>query len=204
MGTGDGITQIRGTGVPVEGDDIDTDRIIPARYLKEITFTNMGRYAFFDERFDESGKARPHPMNDPGFDGAAILVVNKNFGCGSSREHAPQAIIRRGIRAIIGESFAEIFAGNCMVLGVPTVTAGEGEVRDLMASIRETPKMELCVDLPEKRVSYNGKKIAVRISDVVWSALTEGTWDSTRLMLANLDLVRQTAQRIPYLADDRK
>ncbi len=193
------ITEISGTGIPVEGNDIDTDRIIPARYLKEITFTNMGKYAFYDERHDSKGELRPHPFNDHKYDGAKILIVNKNFGCGSSREHAPQAILRHGIKAVVGESFAEIFAGNCTMLGAPTVTMDEREVIDLMAAVRANPGTSIRLSLVHRTVTYSGKTVPIHIADVVQKALTEGTWDSTRLMLENMEKVRTTAGRIPYL-----
>src|SRR5512134_255490 len=131
------ITRVSGTAVPIRGNDIDTDRIIPARYLKEVTFARMGGYPFFDERFDASGKKKDHPLNDPEYQGASILFVNKNFGCGSSREHAPQALYRFGIQAIVGESFAAIFAGNCTIMGLPTVTAGPNEVDLMMKTVAE-------------------------------------------------------------------
>ncbi|OGH63885.1 MAG: hypothetical protein A3I06_06255, partial [Candidatus Lindowbacteria bacterium RIFCSPLOWO2_02_FULL_62_12] len=187
------------TGICVEGNDIDTDRIIPARFMKEITFANMGRYAFYDQRFDERGAAKPHPFNDPRFQGARLLIVNKNFGCGSSREHAPQALMRSGIRAVLGESFAEIFAGNCTAMGVPTVTASESEIADLMAAVRQTPALGLRLSLADRTLSYHTKRVPVCLSDVVRRAFLEGTWDSTSLMLANLDQVRRTAGRLAYL-----
>ena len=115
------ITKVSGTGVPVPGNDIDTDRIIPARHLKEITFANMGKYPFYDERFDEAGKSKDHPFDNPAYQGASVLLVNQNFGCGSSRVHAPQSLMRWGVKAVVGESFAEIFAGNCTMLGIPLV-----------------------------------------------------------------------------------
>src|SRR5437870_13433395 len=125
------IIQVVGRAIAVRGNDIDTDRIIPARYLKEITFTRMGEYPFFDERFDSSGKRKLHPFNDPRFKGASILFVNKNFGCGSSREHAPQALYRCGIKAIVGESFAAVFAGNCVMMGLPAATGSSPELAEL-------------------------------------------------------------------------
>ena len=136
------ITKVTGTAVPIKGNDIDTDRIIPARYLKEVTFARMGDYPFFDERFDASGKKKDHPLNDPEYKGASLLFVNKNFGCGSSREHAPQALYRFGIQAIVGESFAAIFAGNCTIMGVPTVTVSAKEMEQLMKSVEENPRTE--------------------------------------------------------------
>ena len=128
------IARIAGRGMPVRGDDIDTDRIIPARYLREITFERLGPHAFEDERRALNGA---HPMDDPRFADAGVLVVNKNFGCGSSREHAPQALLRRGIRAIVGESFAEIFFGNCVAIGLPCVTMTPEHVESLQALLDE-------------------------------------------------------------------
>ncbi|MGN6732176.1 MAG: 3-isopropylmalate dehydratase small subunit, partial [Candidatus Binatia bacterium] len=148
------ITRISGTAVPIRGNDIDTDRIIPARYLKEPTFARMGEYPFFDERFDTAKKKKDHPFNDPEYEGASVLFVNKNFGCGSSREHAPQALYRFGIQAIVGESFAAIFAGNCTMMGLPTVTVGAKEIEQLMKSVEDNPRTEYTVDLEQKTISY--------------------------------------------------
>lgn len=194
------ITRVQGTAVPLRGNDIDTDRIIPARYLKEVTFARMGEYPFFDERYDAAGRKKDHPFNDPEYRGAAILFVNKNFGCGSSREHAPQALHRFGIKAIVGESFAAIFAGNCTMMGVPTVTVSAGEVQQLMKSVEENPRTQYTVDLESKTLSYDDKKIAIDLPDTYRRALTTGSWDSTALLRANLEQVKKTAARLPYLA----
>jgi 3-isopropylmalate/(R)-2-methylmalate dehydratase small subunit len=193
------ITKISGTAVPIRGNDIDTDRIIPARYLKEVTFARMGEYPFFDERYDASGKKKDHPFNDPEYKGAAILFVNKNFGCGSSREHAPQALYRFGIQAIVGESFAAIFAGNCTIMGVPTVTVGAKEIEQLMKGVADNPRTEYTVDLESKTISYAGQKIAVDLPETYRTALTTGSWDSTTLLRANLDQVKNTAAKLPYM-----
>src|SRR5919197_6455079 len=139
------ITQVSGTAVPIRGNDIDTDRIIPARYLKEVTFARMGDYPFFDERFDPSGNKKDHPFNDPEYKGASILFVNKNFGCGSSREHAPQALYRFGINAIVGESFAAIFAGNCTMMGLPAVTVSHAEIETMMKTVENDPQTRFMV-----------------------------------------------------------
>jgi 3-isopropylmalate/(R)-2-methylmalate dehydratase small subunit len=194
------ITRVQGTAVPLRGNDIDTDRIIPARYLKEVTFARMGEYPFFDERYDAAGRKKDHPFNDPEYRGAAILFVNKNFGCGSSREHAPQALHRFGIKAIVGESFAAIFAGNCTMMGVPTVTVSAGEIQQLMKSVEENPRTQYTVDLESKTLSYDDKKIAIDLPDTYRRALTTGSWDSTALLRANLEQVKKTAARLPYLA----
>src|SRR4051812_13623983 len=134
------IEKISGRAVPVVGDAIDTDRIIPARYLKEITFTNMGAYPFYDERYDSDGKLKPHAFNEPRYQGSSLLFVNGNFGCGSSREHAPQSLMRWGIKAMVGESSAEIFAGNCVMLGIPAVTVTPAEAAQLQARAHEDPQ----------------------------------------------------------------
>lgn len=194
------IVKISGTAMPIRGNDIDTDRIIPARYLKEVTFARMGEYPFFDERFDSSGKKKDHPFNDPEYRGASILFVNKNFGCGSSREHAPQAIYRFGIKAIVGESFAAIFAGNCTMMGLPAVVVGAKEIDQLMKSVEENPRTQYHVDLATKTLSYGDIKIAIDLPETYRTALTEGSWDSTALLRANLDQVKKTAAKLPYMS----
>lgn len=193
------ITKISGTAVPIHGNDIDTDRIIPARYLKEVTFARMGEYPFFDERFDASGKKKDHPFNDSEYKGASLLFVNKNFGCGSSREHAPQALYRFGIQAIVGESFAAIFAGNCTMMGVPAVVVGAKEIEQLMKSVEEDPRTEYSVDLENKTLSYGQQKIAIDLPETYRIALTAGSWNSTALLHANLDQVKKTAAKLPYM-----
>ena len=193
------ITAISGTAVPIRGNDIDTDRIIPARYLKEPTFARMGNYPFFDERFDSSGKKKDHPLNDPEYRGASLLFVNKNFGCGSSREHAPQALYRFGIKAIVGESFAAIFAGNCTMMGLPAVVVGAKEIDQLIKSVEENPRTEYTVDLEKKTISYGNQKLPFDIPETYRTALTQGYWDSTALLRANLDQVKLTAAKLPYM-----
>jgi 3-isopropylmalate/(R)-2-methylmalate dehydratase small subunit len=193
------ITAISGTAVPIRGNDIDTDRIIPARYLKEPTFARMGNYPFFDERFDSSGKKKDHPLNDPEYRGASLLFVNKNFGCGSSREHAPQALYRFGIKAIVGESFAAIFAGNCTMMGLPAVVVGAKEIDQLIKSVEENPRTEYTVDLEKKTISYGNQKLPFDMPESYRTALTQGYWDSTALLRANLDQVKLTAAKLPYM-----
>ncbi|HEY1236013.1 MAG TPA: 3-isopropylmalate dehydratase small subunit [Candidatus Binatia bacterium] len=194
------ITAISGTAVPIRGNDIDTDRIIPARYLKEPTFARMGDYPFFDERFDESGKKKDHPLNDPEYRGASILFVNKNFGCGSSREHAPQALYRFGIKAIVGESFAAIFAGNCTMMSLPAVVVGPQEIDQLIKSVEENPRTEYSIDLESKTISYSNQKLHFDMPETYRTALTQGYWDSTALLRANLDQVKLTAAKLPYMS----
>jgi 3-isopropylmalate/(R)-2-methylmalate dehydratase small subunit len=193
------ITQVSGTAVPIRGNDIDTDRIIPARYLKEVTFARMGEYPFFDERFDASGRKKEHPFNNPHYKGASILFVNKNFGCGSSREHAPQALYRFGINAIVGESFAAIFAGNCTIMGVPAVTASAADIETLMKIVENGPRTQFIVDIEKKIITFETQQIAVDLPETYRSALISGSWDSTALLRANLDQVKKTAAKLPYI-----
>ena len=197
---------ITGRAVPVRGDDIDTDRIIPARYLKEITFSRMGDYPFFDERFNADGSKKPHPFNEERFQGATILLGNVNFGCGSSREHAPQALARwdnpkqPGIKAVVAESFAEIFAGNCVMLGIPAVTASKDEVAALMALAEQDPKTSFTLDLQSMTLTAGGKSVKVALPDSRRKALMEGTWDSTGLLQANADKVAALAKGLAYVS----
>jgi 3-isopropylmalate/(R)-2-methylmalate dehydratase small subunit len=193
------IIKISGTAVTIRGNDIDTDRIIPARYLKEVTFARMGDYPFFDERYDASGRKKDHPFNDPEYQGASILFVNKNFGCGSSREHAPQALYRFGIKAIVGESFAAIFAGNCTIMGLPTVTADHNEVDLLMKTVAENPRTQFTVDIEKKILTFGDRRIAVDLPETYRIALTAGSWESTGLLRANLEQVKKTAAKLPYI-----
>jgi len=194
------IKQVAGTGVPVRGNDIDTDRIIPARYLKEITFSNMGKYPFFDERFGEGGVPKGHPFDDPRFKGASVLLVNQNFGCGSSREHAPQSLMRWGVKAIVGESFAEIFAGNCTMLGIPVVTVAPDKAARLQSLVEKAPKTGITVDLDRKAVVVEGaESLPFTMPEPKRRALLSGTWDSTGLLLANASKTAATAAKLPYV-----
>ena len=198
-GPAEPVREVGGTGIPVRGNDIDTDQIIPARFMKVVTFDGLGQFAFFDLRFDEDDEPKEHPFNDERFREANVLVVNANFGCGSSREHAPQALQRWGIDAIIGESFASIFAGNCLALGIPTVTADEETIADLQDLIDERPDVELVVDVANETVTVDGETIAVDVDDAQRHALVEGVWDTTALMRANTDAVREVAESLPYV-----
>ena len=198
------ISRIEGTAVPVEGNDIDTDRIIPARYLKEITFTSMGNYPFYDERFDTDGNSKGHPFDDPRYQEACILLVNKNFGCGSSREHAPQALMRWGIKAIIGESFAEIFAGNCTMLGIPVLTTSAEHTQELMDQVKDSPSTPIIIDLERQEIRYGGgpepTRIGLEMPKSRLNALLHGTWDSTGILLSNAEKTRAVAERLPYIS----
>ena len=155
------VDRVEGTAVPVRGNDIDTDQIIPARFMKVVTFDGLGEFAFFDQRFDDEDDEKDHPFNEAQHQGADVMVVNANFGCGSSREHAPQALVRWGIDAIIGESFAEIFAGNCLALGVPTVTADPGTIRALQNWVAEHPNGQVEIDVAAETVTYGDRTVDV-------------------------------------------
>ena len=193
------VSQVQGPGVPVRGNDIDTDQIVPARFLKEVTFDNMGEYAFYDVRRDDDGSLNNHPFNR--YPNANILVVNENFGCGSSREHAPQALMRWGIDGLIGESFAEIFAGNCQALGLPTATADHETVEWIMEQVEADPALELTLDVETETVTVGDETVDVTINDSQREALLQGIWDTTALMKSYMDEVEQTAEAVPYLND---
>ncbi len=194
------ITEVGGTGVPIPGDDIDTDQILPARFMKEVTFDNMADYLFYDARRGENDEFNDHPLNR--FEGANIAVVNKNFGCGSSREHAPQAMMRWGVDGVVGESFAEIFADNCKSLGIPAITASYEEVTDLQEWIEDNPDGGVEIDVETETVSYGDTVIEGEIDDAMKEALIEGIWDTTALMYSNLSKVEATASELPYVKSD--
>ncbi|KTG30975.1 3-isopropylmalate dehydratase small subunit [Haloferax profundi] len=195
------IDSASGSGVPIRGNDIDTDQIIPARFMKVVTFDGLGEFAFFDQRYDEHDEPKDHPMNEAHFQDASIMVVNANFGCGSSREHAPQALMRWGIDAIVGESFAEIFAGNCLALGIPTVTADHETIVELQEWVDENPDGDIDVDVGNETVTYGETTVDVTVDDAQRKALTEGVWDTTALMKSNADAVAEKAQSLPYVDD---
>ena len=191
------IKTVSGPGVPVRGNDIDTDRIIPARFMKEVTFENMGDYAFYDARRHDDGSRNDHPFNR--FPEARILVVNQNFGCGSSREHAPQALMRWGIDGLIGASFAEIFMGNCQALGMPTATADAEVVAWLMDHVEAHPDAAITLDVEAEIATVSDRTLPIAINDSQREALLNGIWDTTALMKSYLDDVQHTAEQLPYL-----
>lgn len=200
-GPADTVLSVSGTGVPVRGNDIDTDQVIPARFMKVVTFDGLGEFAFFDLRFDDDDNEKDHPFNEPQFQDANILAVNNNFGCGSSREHAPQALMRWGIDAIVGESFAEIFAGNCLALGIPTITVSPDEAEALQDFIDENPEAEIDVDVENETVTYGDTVVEATVDDAQRKALVEGVWDTTALMKSNANTVREKAKSLPYVRD---
>ena len=198
-GPADVVEHVSGTGVPVRGNDVDTDQIIPARFLKVVTFDGLGQFAFFDQRFTDDDEEKAHPMNEDQFRDANVMVVNANFGCGSSREHAPQALMRWGIDALVGESFAEIFAGNCLALGIPTVTADQETVKAIQDWVDAHPDGDLDVDVANETVTYGDRTVDVTVDDAQRKALVDGVWDTTALMASNADATQATADSLPYV-----
>jgi len=194
------ITEVSGTGVPIPGDDIDTDQILPARFMKEVTFDNMADYLFYDARRDSDGEFNDHPLNR--FEGASIAVINSNFGCGSSREHAPQAMMRWGVDGIVGESYAEIFRDNCKSLGIPAVTTDHETVVELQEWIEANPDGEIDIDVENEQVTYGETTIDVEIDHAMKEALVEGIWDTTALMYSNKSKVESTVGELPYVQSD--
>lgn len=191
------IMKVQGTAIPVPGNDIDTDRIIPARYLRSVTFEGLGSEVFKDERFNDDGSMKEHPFNEDKYAGATLLIVGRNFGCGSSREHAPQAIMRFGIKAIIGESFAEIFAGNCTSLGVPVCTADEQTIDELQTLVQNDPRVNFDLDLEAQTLSFGEKSINVEINPAAKTALLAGTWNTLDELLQNEAAIDEVHRRLP-------
>jgi 3-isopropylmalate/(R)-2-methylmalate dehydratase small subunit len=192
------ITQVTGRGVYIPGDDIDTDRIIPARYLKCVTFDGLAEFAFYDERKHLDGSEKRHPLNDPRFVGAKILLTGSNFGCGSSREHAPQALYRFGFRAILAESFAEIFFGNSTTLGMPCVVMRRDDIRALAGLVEEDPAILVTVDLLENKVTAADMDFRAALPDHAREALVRGKWDAIAELLENIPDVQRVAGALPY------
>lgn len=198
------IRTVTGKAIAIVGDDIDTDRIIPARFLKEITFANLGKFPFFDERYDDDMNKKEHPFNHEDRQKSRLLFVNKNFGCGSSREHAPQALHRWGIHAIVGESFAEIFASNCITLGIPAVTASESDMREVQNRCQEQSNLQWTVNLGTGKLSCEDVSIDVFMREHHKNTLMEGLWDSTALLLSNMDKVENLYDSLPYTSGYNK
>lgn len=191
----------RGRGLPLVGADIDTDRIIPARYLKCVTFDDLATGVFADDRLEQAGD---HPFDRPEYQGASVLVVNSNFGCGSSREHAPQALMRWGIRALVAESFAEIFFGNCLALGLPCLTADPAAVAALQEAIAADPGAQLLVDLEAMAVVLESaaageQRWLLRLEPGPRRMLLSGQWDGTAQLVAHDAALTATAMALPYL-----
>jgi 3-isopropylmalate/(R)-2-methylmalate dehydratase small subunit len=188
--------QVAGRAIPVPGNDVDTDRIIPARFLKSVTFEGLGAHVFEDAR-----KQNPeHPFNQRAYEGASVLVAGLNFGCGSSREHAPEALRRWGIRGIVGGSFAEIFFGNCTALGIPCLAADMADVDWLQRAVAREPGREIVLDVEREEVRFGDRTIKARIPEGSRRQLTTGTWDATGVLLEAGDQIEQVAARLPYIA----
>lgn len=192
------ITQVAGRAVYVPGDDVDTDRIIPARFMKCVTFDGLGEFAFYDERKTPSGEEKVHPLNDPRFFGASILLSGRNFGCGSSREHAPQALYRYGFRAVIAESFAEIFFGNSITLGMPCMVMNGADIRSLADLVNRDPSLEVIIDVTESKVTAADVDFPATLPPHAHEALVSGKWDAIADLLEGVPQVQARAAELAY------
>ncbi len=189
------IQSVSGTAVPLLLDDIDTDRIIPARFLRCVSFDGIGEHAFEDDRLQD----KEHPFNQPQYQDASVLVSGRNFGCGSSREHAPQSLMRWGIQAVIAESFAEIFFGNCTSLGIPAVCAERTDLEALSSAIQADPNLEVTVDLENCQVKYGDASLTVTIPESARTSLVSGQWDFLSQLLENKSGIEEKKSTLPYL-----
>ena len=194
------ITAVSGKGAYVPGSDIDTDRIIPARFMKCVTFDGLGEFLFYDVRHEEDGTLKPHPLNEKRFSGASILISGINFGCGSSREHAPQAICKAGFRAVIAQSFAEIFFGNCATLGVPCAIATAADIEKLAAAVNADPSTEIVIDVVAQQVNFGEETIPVTIPSTARDSFLSGQWDPIGELLDGLGEVDATAGKLAYMS----
>ncbi len=197
----DPVTQVSGRAVFIPGADIDTDRIIPARFMKCVTFDGLGEFAFYDVRFNsETGEKTRHPLNDPRFQGASILVAGVNFGCGSSREHAPQSLKKYGFSGVIAESFAEIFFGNSTTLAMPCVVAGAADVESLRQAIEADPSIIVTIDVDHLRVvTSGGLEFPVMMPDSARDALVSGRWDPIQELLDKEPAIEEKARELHYI-----
>ncbi|HJO38411.1 MAG: 3-isopropylmalate dehydratase small subunit [Vicinamibacterales bacterium] len=196
---GQRISRVAGAPLPMRGNDIDTDRIIPARFLRSIRFEGLEAHVFEDDRKALAEAGTPHPFDQPQYQGAAILLANANFGCGSSREHAPQALQRWGIQACVAESFSEIFLGNSTALGLPCATATPEAIAQLLHAAETEPATAMTLDLEALTVRAGDCVVEVATAPAVREALLSGTWDATGLLLDEFDDVRAVAARLPYV-----
>ena len=193
------ITSVSGRAVNVPGNDIDTDRIIPARFMKCVTFDGLGEYLFNDVRRQLDGSEKPHPLNEARFKGATILLSGANFGCGSSREHAPQAIAKYGFKAIIAESYAEIFFGNSTTLGLPCATAAREDIAKIAAAVEANSALEVVIDVANQQVRFGGQTAQASFRESARDALINGRWDAIGELLDGREAVKVTAAKLPYL-----
>jgi len=191
------VKTIAGRAIPLVGNDIDTDRIIPARFLRCVTFDGLGAQVFADDRIQHKGQ---HPFDLPQYQGATVLIVNGNFGCGSSREHAPQAIAKWGIQAIIGESFAEIFFGNCVAIGIPCITADPTVTSQLQTLVENDPQVEVSINLDQMQVQCGLFMAPLSMPAGARQMLMSGTWDACGQLVSQAEQVRATAAKLPYVA----
>jgi 3-isopropylmalate/(R)-2-methylmalate dehydratase small subunit len=194
------LTVLEGTAVAVPGQDIDTDRIIPARFLKAISFEGLQDHVFEDDRAQAREQGRTHPFDVEAYHGGALLLVNRNFGCGSSREHAPQALRRWGIRAVIGESFSEIFFGNSLAIGMPCVSIPKADADALIAEVEREPTTRLRLDIVNLTLTIGGRVLPVSMPKSAHEALMSGAWDATGMLLDDFEDVKAVSQRLPYVA----
>lgn len=193
------IENVKGRAIPKPENDQNTDDILPARFLKEITFKNMGKYVYFDERFKDEEIIDAHPFNNSIYQGGNLLIGGKNYGTGSSRQHAVEGLKRYGIDLIIAESFAEIFAGNCEILGVPTVTVSAEKISELINYVENNPSTEFEVDLKEKVIRYDEKIVYFNMPKERRQAFLTGTWDSLILLQQNEEDIKRVEEELPYL-----
>jgi 3-isopropylmalate/(R)-2-methylmalate dehydratase small subunit len=193
------ITEVRGRAVHVPGDDIDTERIIPARFMKCVTFDGLGEFLFYDVRKNADGSDKPHPLNDPKHAGATVLVSGANFGCGSSREHAPQAIYRYGFRGVVAESFAEIFFGNCTTLGIPCFSVSRADREALAALLAADPQAEVTMDVEKLEVRCGGKTFKASLRDSAHKGLVSGQWDPIGELLEGSPQIAKVASGLAYV-----
>jgi 3-isopropylmalate/(R)-2-methylmalate dehydratase small subunit len=196
LSTPDSITRVSGRAMPLRGNDIDTDRIMPARYLRVVSFEGLEHHLFEDDRKTDA----QHPFNDPRYAGATILVVNGNFGCGSSREHAPQGLARYGIRAVVGESFSEIFLGNSAMLGIPCFSGGHAAIDQLQTLVARTPDVIVTAEVESGVVTAGDLRITTAVPQAFREAFLSGQWNPTAMLLARFDAVRAVADRLPYVS----
>jgi 3-isopropylmalate/(R)-2-methylmalate dehydratase small subunit len=193
------ITQVSGTAVYVPGNDIDTDRIIPARFMKCITFDGLGEFMFYDVRRHEDGTPKDHPLDEPRFAGASILLTGNNFGCGSSREHAPQAIAKAGFNGVIAEGFAEIFFGNSTTLGLPLAVATKEDIQTIVAAVDKDPTTEVTIDVENQRIRFGDQEVTCFIRESARGGLIEGKWDQIAELLEGEAEINATAKELPYV-----
>ena len=189
------ILSVSGRGLPVRGNDIDTDRIMPARFLVSVSFEGLERHVFEDDRAADPA----HPFNDPRYTGASILIVNANFGCGSSREHAPQGIARAGFGAVIGESFSEIFQGNAAVIGLPCFVADREAVNQLQTLVERTPEANITADVASGAVAVGSLRFNASVPSALRDAFVSGQWNPTAMLLDKFEEVKAVASRLPYI-----